>query len=256
MVVLAMLSSAGCATPARIQGSHYVHLLYHHVATKQYQDSALTLIFIEGDGLPWVAHGMQPSSDPTPVYPLAYNLYKSTPYASWYLTRPCYNHVKDKGCTNQAWTSARYSESVVSSMVSAINSTLATFPAQRIILVGYSGGGTLATLIAPRVPQVTGVISIAGNLDINAWTTLHGYEPLTSSLNPANVPESGAPLIVLTGDHDTNVPFSSIAEFLRTHPHAIVEHFANNDHVCCWEKHWPATLNDALARLNIINAKH
>ncbi len=248
-----MFSGAGCAAPARVQGSHYVHLLYQHGASKHHRDSPLTIVFIEGDGIPWIDHGTQPAKDPTPAHPLAYHLFKSTPYRAWYLTRPCYNHVRDSACNNHAWTFARYSEPVVSSMASVIAATLKSQPPQRLILVGHSGGGALAALIAPRIPQVAGVISIAGNLDTDAWTTLHGYEPLADSLNPAHVSGIDMPFIVLSGDRDTNVPLSSIANFLNAHPQVIVEHFADNDHVCCWEKHWPATLDDALARLNVIS---
>ncbi len=249
LVTLTVL--AACSNPEILHSSHYVHLIYQHPAADAHADSAYTLVFIEGDGVPWIEHGSKPATDPTPFHALAFNLYKSTRQAAWYLTRPCYNHVEDPACSTIVWTDARYSEAVVDSMVSVINAALKKYPAQHLILIGYSGGGTLALLMAPRIPQVIGVITIAGNLDINSWTNLHGYQPLTGSLNPATSTELQVPHVAMIGDRDINIPFSSLAYFLQSHPHTLLEHFPQYDHVCCWEKNWPALLNAALTEMNI-----
>lgn len=203
--------------------------------------------------MPWVDHGTRPAADPTPVHVLAYRLYKTTPYEAWYVTRPCYNHVRDAACNPLIWTHARYSEQVVDSMASVINSTMMSIPTaaqKKIYLVGYSGGGTIALLLTPRLPQLAGVVTIAGNLDINAWTTLHGYEALSSSLNPLDMKTIPVKHIALVGDKDTNIPFSILNQYLTLHPDTDVEHFTSFDHVCCWEKNWPALLNTTLANMN------
>ena len=51
-----------------------------------------------------------------------------------------------------------------------------------------SGGGTLAWLMATRVPETTGAVTIAANLDIEDWARIHDYSPLEGSLNPALAP--------------------------------------------------------------------
>ncbi len=55
-----------------------------------------------------------------------------------------------------------------------------------VVLVGYSGGGALALLIADRAPAVRAVVTLAANLDLDAWTAHHRYQPLTESLDPLN----------------------------------------------------------------------
>ncbi|MES1196653.1 MAG: hypothetical protein ABUL58_06890, partial [Steroidobacter sp.] len=80
---------------------------------------------------------------------------------------------------------------------------------------------------------------------------LHGYQPLAASLNPVETAELNVPHVAMTGDLDTNIPLSSIDHYLQTHPHTVVQRFPNYDHVCCWEKNWPALLRTALADMKI-----
>jgi len=55
---------------------------------------------------------------------------------------------------------------------------------KQLVLIGYSGGAQIAGLLAVRHPeQVRHVITIAGVLDHAAWTSYHGDDPLTDSLN-------------------------------------------------------------------------
>ena len=55
-------------------------------------------------------------------------------------------------------------------------------------MIGYSGGGTLAQLVAEKFTQTRAVVTLAGNLDLAAWVQLHDYTPLGGSLNPAERP--------------------------------------------------------------------
>jgi len=51
-----------------------------------------------------------------------------------------------------------------------------------------SGGGTLAWLMAARVPETTGAVTIAANLDIDDWARIHNCSPLEGSLDPGLAP--------------------------------------------------------------------
>jgi hypothetical protein len=238
-----------------VAGDRFQHRLIRNHADRIKLESDTLIIFLEGDGVPWINSGNTPSNDPTPRKPLAFNLFLKTQLPAWYLTRPCYNELL-QGCDSNDWTYGRYSEQVVSSLFRVIQSQLAESMSQhthrKIILIGYSGGGALAVLIAARLPLVTGVITIAANLDTQAWTELHRYEPLSLSLNPADLAALSLPLFLMSGDQDANVPYSSITRFLERQPKTVVQRFANYDHVCCWEHKWPDLLSSALEQLQLI----
>ena len=151
------------------------------------------------------------------------------------------------GCDPLVWTHRRYSPEVVASMVAALRDFLALHPHRRVVLVGYSGGGTLAWLMARHVPEATGVVTIAANLDIDRWTSIHDYSPLTGSLNPALLPAL-PPAISQThyvGGRDRNVPAAVVESFRRRHPEARVVIVADFDHECCWVERWPELLAEA-----------
>jgi hypothetical protein len=110
-----------------------------------------------------------------------------------------------------------------------------------VLLVGYSGGGTLAVLMAARVVHIAGVVSVAGNLDPDAWTHRHHYLPLAGSLNPASQPPlpPDLPQWYLIGDRDTNVSYAMVGNYLDRVPQSRVWHFGDFDHSCCWGRAWP-----------------
>ena len=68
-------------------------------------------------------------------------------------------------------------------------------------------------LSASRVPQSVAVITVAANLDIDAWTDLHGDLRLVGSLNPARQPPLPDRVVQIhyAGGRDRLVP----AEIIR-----------------------------------------
>jgi pimeloyl-ACP methyl ester carboxylesterase len=242
-----LAANAGIAGQV-VTGTGFRHRLFANAAAESPHNGPL-LVFLEGDGQPWVDGGRTPARDPTPRQPLAFELFVATRQPAWYLTRPCYEHLIDPGCRTGLWTSARYSTEVVDSMAAALRSNLAQYPAQDIMLIGYSGGGVLATLLAPRLPRVAGIITIAANLDVAAWAQLHGYLPLVDSLDPAREPARLPAHVLLTGDRDENVPVAVVAGYLATHPGVMEVHYPAFDHVCCWRRDWNEVLPRALQAL-------
>jgi len=137
----------------------------------------------------------------------------------------------------------------VDSIASAIVAFIEVKPQFRqVILVGYSGGGTLATLVGERNPAITEVVTIAGNLDTDAWVRFHSYLPLEGSLNPASAIRVRRDLrrIHFVGLEDENVPPRLNAAYLGAHPEDQVREFPEFGHVCCWVAEWPR-LQPALA---------
>jgi hypothetical protein len=197
-------------------------------------------IFIEGDGVPWDGP-REPSLDPTTGNPLALKLLGRTPPPAAYVTRPCYQGMSAPRCTPERWTVERYSEEIVSSMTQAVRTATTRANARNVVLVGYSGGGVLAVLIAERLDNVAGVITVGANLDTDAWTQHHGYLPLFGSLNPAtSTAEHRWPELHLYGARDTDVPPATTAAYFERFPQARQQIIGDYDHRCCWLEEWPA----------------
>lgn len=211
----------------------------------------LLTVFIDGDGSPWVDGGRRVSADPTPRTPLALALAAETPGSVLYLGRPCYFALQQRPlCSPDLWTSRRYAPVVVASLVAAASRYATAHRFGRILLIGYSGGGTLAALMARDVPEAVGLVTIAGNLDPAAWARLHGYLPLTGSLDPASGhPGRDLPQWHLVGGRDTNVPFSVVERYFAQNPSARILHYPRFDHVCCWTRVWPQVIGGIVGEL-------
>jgi hypothetical protein len=224
-----------------IRGAEYRHQIFtHDVGTGN-----LLYVFIEGDGMPWIRGGSTIAHDPTPHRSLALELAVQTPHSVLYLGRPCYFSTNtDPGCFPEVWTSARFSEQVVDSMAAAVDRFAADNGYPGVVLIGYSGGGTLAVLMAPHVSSTVAVITIAANLDVDAWARWHGYLPLEGSLNPAAQPPLDAAIRQwhLLGDRDVNVPAEVSGRYLDRISPDDIWRYAGFDHVCCWAEQWPAIL--------------
>jgi hypothetical protein len=250
-LLAAAVLAAGCATSGQqidqmaetaglsrnvIDAGGFPTLIYMK-RVNQPADAPYT-IFLEGDGRP--REGNAPSTDPTTHNPLALKLLLRTPQQGAYVARPCYQELLVPECTPELWTSARYSERVVSSMANAIRQVAQHADAQKIVLVGYSGGGTLAVLIAERLDNVAAVITISANLDTEAWTDQQQYLPLDQSLNPATSTRPHPwPEIHLHGGRDSVVPVATTAAYFQRYPMAQNMLIEKYDHVCCWVDRWP-----------------
>ena len=210
----------------------------------QRKSEELTL-YLEGDGLAWL-NSQQPSFDPTPLDPLALRLALAQPNGNAaYLGRPCqYLGTNEQPCQQRYWTGARFAEEVVHSLDQAADQLKARAGAQRLVLVGYSGGGALALLLAARREDVVRVVTVAGNLDHAAWTDHHRLTPLRGSLNPAQMRTrlAGVEQIHLLGEQDRVIPLELGEAFVAAYPpahRAQVRVLPGYDHRCCWVADWP-----------------
>ncbi|MEZ5593761.1 MAG: hypothetical protein R3F53_24845 [Gammaproteobacteria bacterium] len=202
-------------------------------------------VYLEGDGDPWL-NRTQPASDPTARHPLALRLLASDPAPALYLGRPCYDGLtRTAGCAPRYWTSHRYSEAVVASMAAALRQLPLYQTASDTVLIGHSGGATLAMLLAARLPRIRAVVSLAGNLDPAAWARLHHYSPLTGSLNPAlelALPDTIAQIHYL-GAADRNIPPALFPATLLQQNNVRMILVEEYNHRCCWLRDWRSLLN-------------
>jgi hypothetical protein len=221
------------------------------------QDASKTLtIYIEGDGYAWRS-ASQPSDNPTPMAPVAWRLAlqhadttKSDKIA--YLARPCqYIDAVDWGACNEAyWTDGRFSEDVVASMDTALTRLKVGAGAQRLHLVGFSGGGAVAALLAARRTDVDLLVTVAGNLDTQAWTRWHRVPALGMSLNPADRAPSLQNTVQMhfVGQSDSVMPEQiarAYAARFQKDKQPSIRLVAGANHTCCWAEKWPALMQEA-----------
>lgn len=198
-------------------------------------------IYIEGDGLAWIS-STQASSDPTPLTPLALQLALAQPDGqAAYLARPCQYETSPGVCRQAYWTNQRFAPEVVEAMDRAVDILKLRSGARRITLIGYSGGGAIAALLASRRKDVASLVTVAGNLDHRAWTEFHRVSPLDGSLNPVEF-RTGLgqiPQWHFSGREDRIVPSFLLENFVEGMSNTRVRIIPEYDHYCCWARDWP-----------------
>ena len=200
-------------------------------------------IYIEGDGANWLFKTIPPRN-PTPDQSLVVALAASdpNPYVL-YLARPCqFIDVQTiKECDESLWTDGRFSTQVITLFNQAIDVILRPMPPLRLNLVGHSGGGTLATLVAAQRSDVNCLVTMASPLDITAWARALLIAPLTRSQNPAK-PNANLQQIRQThflGEDDRIVTKESIGEYRNFPRDAQFMTISGFDHRRYWVEQWP-----------------
>lgn len=212
-------------------------------------------VYIEGDGYAWVTRN-RISADPTPRDPLVLELAvqdKASNVA--YLARPCqYTPMeKNPSCQEEYWTSKRFSQEAVSSMNQAVEKLVQEAKATELHLIGYSGGGAVAALIAAWRTDVKSLTTIAGNLDPVGLNEYHQVSPLdTASLTPLNVAEKlrEIPQNHFRGSKDAVIPKQVPENFAKQLAPSKCIHLlevTDADHTSGWKEIWPKLLTYPLS---------
>ena len=102
-----------------------------------------------------------------------------------YIARPCQYVPREENpnCQTDYWTFKRYAPEVLESINEVIEMYIKNNQLRGVRLVEYSGGGTLAAILAATRNDVIDLRTVAGNLDIDYFAQLHKASPLTGSLN-------------------------------------------------------------------------
>lgn len=208
-------------------------------------------IYIEGDGRTWITRSKL-SNNPTPKNPLALKLavLDHSPNVA-YLARPCQYTAPtlNPACNPLIWSDQRFSETVIASMNKAVEILKKSAKAKQIHLVGFSGGGAIAILIAARRHDIASLRTVAGDLDPTALSHYHQTSPLTGSLNPTAVADKliHIPQQHFSGEKDKTVP-PFIAETFVARLQKLGSHSASQitvkdaTHHDGWEAIWPTLL--------------
>jgi hypothetical protein len=206
------------------------------------RESDLT-IYIEGDGAHWLLQ-MAPPPNPTPRKSLAVSLatQDQSPYIL-YLARPCQyiDIAQFKDCDPSLWTEGRFSPAVIQLANDVIDKVLLDLPKVRLNLVGHSGGGTLATLLAAKRSDVRCLVTLASPLDIAAWTRSVSVGPLRLSNNPAdpNIQLKNTRQTHFFGEKDAIVKKESIGNYRNFSDNADFIVVSGFDHTKAWAEQWP-----------------
>jgi hypothetical protein len=211
-------------------------------------DPAL-VVYIEGDGFPWKSR-TELSDDPTPRTPRTLQLAILDPAPNKvYIARPCqYLSAEELArCPSDLWSFKRYAPEVIDAIDLVVTRFVGGTGAKHIRLVGYSGGGLVAALIAARRDDVDELVTVAANLDHRAWTELHGVSPLDGSLNAADVATSveHIPQVHMVGAQDDNVTRGVVDAYVARMDDPSMTEVVVVDgmsHNCCWTDVWPELL--------------
>lgn len=258
LLALALLLTA-CASSRRAEGPNLARAAGWHweilpagmfdlaVATAPRSGGETLVVYLEGDGFAYVRPS-QPSGDPTPTDPVALRMALADPTqapTAW-VARPCQYTLPDQGrnCATPYWTNHRYAPEVVDSVGTTLDQLKRRNGASRLVLIGYSGGGAIAAILAARRNDVAKLVTVAANLDVATWTERQGLSPLRGSLDPAR---DAAPMLGnvdqlhFAGADDRTVGPDVVRSFMRRlppgSPARLVE-VPRYSHSCCWAQDW------------------
>jgi pimeloyl-ACP methyl ester carboxylesterase len=203
-------------------------------------------IYIEGDGHAWSGRG-RPSLNPTPNNPVALKLALQDPADNViYIARPCqFISLPAANCHYSVWTTKRYAALQIAAVKSIVGQI--ANPTQAVVLIGFSGGGYIALSLVAEFEHVEGVITVAGNINLEVFARYHKImRPDSFALPSAYL---SVPQLYLTGDNDRVISPALTREILKHLPQdACYKHkvFKTTDHSGPWSIPWAQF--DALRR--------
>ena len=179
-------------------------------------NSNILKIYLEGDGFSWLDKNTI-SSNPTPINPVALRLAsidKSNSNIA-YIARPC--QYITYNCNNQYWSDKRYSLKIINNINQAISIIKNNSNSKKIELIGFSGGGAIAILIASIRDDISKITTISGNLNHKLLNKYHNVSPMNNSLNPIDVAlkVSHIPQIHYIGLEDKIIPLIIVQSFKK-----------------------------------------
>lgn len=225
-----------------VEGGGFLITTYQKVHDKK----APYVFYIEGDGAAFTYRHMV-STNPTPRARVFIELAAMDKRQNVvYVARPCQYTPMDLNpkCEKSYWTEKRLSDDSIEALNEVINKVN---NGQKFSLVGYSGGGGVAVLIAARNPMVRDIVTIAGNLDIAAFTAYHKTPPMKESLNPVDYAKliKDIPQFHTSGEKDRIVPPSIAIKYVKESDSPCVRQqtFKGVTHKNGWNKIWAESYN-------------
>ncbi len=229
-----------------ISASPYILRAYERIHDRD----GIANLYIEGNGSEFTSRSKW-ALNPTPENPVALHLAsKDKAENVIYLARPWqYTAMisKNDKCDKSSWKENRFSSEVIKSYQLAMNDISARYGIKGFNIIGYSGGGAIATLLAASRSDVMSVRTVAGTLDHEAQSNLLGTPALSGSLNPvakaASISET--PQYHFIGGQDEFAPPAILHSYLQATPattcvQTMLVQEASHD--AGWVDKWPELL--------------
>ena len=234
----------------RYQGEPFLLTAYERLTPS---NAEKVYVYIEGDGNSWKTK-YRLSDNPTPKQPLALQLATLDPHSNVvYLARPCQYTppTLNPSCTPEFWSSHRYAEEIIKTMDQTLDQIKAKQHNVEFTLVGFSGGASVAALLASRRNDISLLITVAGDLDHVILNKHHRTTPLNGSLNPYTLTEklNHIPQHHWHGSKDKIVPKWMGTHFVRAlkNPPCAKAHVLNGaTHHDGWQDEWQHILNSSV----------
>ena len=209
-------------------------------------------IYIEGDGRAWETRSRL-SDDPTPSDPIALGLAAVDSFDRVaYVARPGQFPAPDSAeCDPTYWSARRFAPEVVESFDKAIDILKKRSGAKNVELIGYSGGGAIAVLVAARRSDISSLRTVAGNLNPKALCSYHHVSQLDGSMDPLDAAQKVAniPQRHFVGSKDRTVPSSMAESFVKKEGDTNCESITIVDgvtHNGGWHERWKELLSISL----------
>jgi pimeloyl-ACP methyl ester carboxylesterase len=200
-------------------------------------------IYIEGD-----TRGWQPAADPgvsdMPDDTMGLRLAALDPSTNVvFIAHPCQFGIEDPICFDGTWDNAHLADQVYTSINRAVDHIAVVFLHPHLNLVGYSGGGGIAAVLAARRHDVVSLRTIAGNLDPEGNGRAHAADPQDDFVDPMPLAHRLAliPQEHFVGDGDVIVPPFLTENFIKAIGVSYcvkVTHVPAATHLTGWEDYW------------------
>ena len=209
----------------------------------------LLTVFIEGDGAVWPRPSVPPA-DPTPDNPLALRMavsHLAQPSQPGevvaYMARPC-QYLQSEvlaSCPVQWWTTGRLGAAPLALLNERLDQLKLKAPGAALRLVGYSGGGAVAALLAEQRRDIACLVTVAAPLDTDAWTRAKNVSPLSGSRNPTDSAAAlrGLPMTHFSGAADSVVPAGTNQRFMAA-AQTVETPLQGFNHDSQWLRAWPS----------------
>lgn len=199
-------------------------------------NSDVLYVLIEGDGRAWL-NKYTPSKNPTPSNPIGLKIASSLKGKNvLYLSRPCQflTTLELRSCSSIYWKKQRFNEKVITAYQDILNKI--DIPK---VIMGYSGGGVIATRLASMRTDVKKLYTFASPLSLKHWTQHHDVSNFSNEDDPLFMPP--LPINIkqthFIGTKDKIVPSWVVAPYIQKQAASATSLFKipNYTHSCCWE---------------------